>query len=89
MTVDELRSIVKREPFQPFTIHLNDGSRLRVTQPDNFFAPPSWRTDFIVALDNGRWSWVYIRNVAHVTTRGGWPKMSGRKRRNGSSGGSD
>jgi hypothetical protein len=87
MTADDLRNLAKRQPFHPFTIHMNDGSRFKVTQPDNFVLPPAWRGFLaIVALDDGRFSVISIRNVAHVTSRGPWPKLAGRKRRNGSSG---
>ena len=81
MTTDELRDFAKRQPFEPFTIHMNDGSRLRVTQPDNVFIPPAWKFNAIVALEQGRFSVIYLRNVAHVSSRGNWPRMSGRKRK--------
>jgi hypothetical protein len=85
MTANDLREFPKRDPFEAFTIHMNDGSRLKVTQPDNFFMPPSWKFEAIVVLDNGRWTIINLRNIAHVATRGAWPKTGGRKRRNGSS----
>lgn len=85
MTMNELKQIKEREPFQPFTIHMNDGSRLRVSQPDDLFLHRNIPYDGIVVLPGGRFSIIYLRNIAHVTTRGRWPKM-GRKRRNGSSG---
>jgi hypothetical protein len=81
MKVDDLRELVKRNPFEPFTIHMNDGSQLKVTQPDNFFAPPTWKLNAIVALDSGRFSILYIKNIAHVTTRGDWPKFKSKRRR--------
>jgi hypothetical protein len=83
MTANELRELAKRQPFQPFTIHMNDGSRLKVSQPDNFLMPMSWRFGAIVAFDDGRFSVIALRNIAHVTTRGPWPKVQGRKRKNG------
>ena len=88
MTSDNLRDYVKREPFEPFTIHMNDGSRFRITQPDNLFSPRQWKFTAIIALDNGRWSEIYVRNIAHISTRGKWPKLGGKRRRggNGSSG---
>jgi hypothetical protein len=87
MRPDELRNIARRQPFQPFILHMNDGSRLKVTQPDNFLMPPAWRNfGAIVAFDDGRFSVIAVRNIAHVTSRGAWPKTSGRRRRNGSSG---
>jgi hypothetical protein len=87
MTVSELRDLAKRHPFEPFTIFMNDGSRLKVTQPDNLFMPPAWRFGAIVAFDNGRFSIIALRNIAHISTRGQWPKLGGRKRKNDSSGG--
>jgi hypothetical protein len=83
MTADSLRQLARRQPFQEFTIHLNDGSRMKVTQPDNFIMPRSWRFEAIVAFDDGRWTFLNLRNIAHVTTRGNWPKLGGRRRRNG------
>ena len=72
MTAEDLRDFIRRQPFEPFTIHMNDDSRLKVSQPDNLFAPRQWRFTAIVALDNGRWSEIAIKNIAHVTTRGKW-----------------
>jgi hypothetical protein len=84
MRPEELRNIAKRQPFQPFTLHMNDGSQLRVTQPDNFLMPPAWKNfGAIVALDDGRFSVIAVRNVAHVSSRGPWPKLGGRKPKNG------
>jgi hypothetical protein len=88
MTADDLRKVARREPFHAFTIHLNDGSRLKVSQPDNFFLPPSWRFEAIVVFDDGRWTILNLRNIAHVTTRGHWPKL-GKRKRNGSTGGDE
>ena len=86
MTAEELREFARRQPFAPFTIHMNDGSRLRVTQPDSVFMPRAWRFNAIVALDRGRFSIIYLRNVAHISTSGRWPRAASRRRRNGSSG---
>jgi hypothetical protein len=89
MTVDELRTMVKREPFQPFTVHINDGSRLKVSQPDDIFLHRNLKFDVIIVLPKGRFSIVYVRNISHVSTRGQWPRFSGRRRRNGSGGGEE
>lgn len=86
MTAEELRELAKRQPFEPFTVHMNDGSRLRVTQPDNIFLPRAWKFGAIIALDGGRFGIIALRNVAHVSTRGKWPRVQSRRRRNGSSG---
>jgi hypothetical protein len=34
MTMDDLRSVVHKAPFQPFTIHLADANQLHVPNPD-------------------------------------------------------
>jgi hypothetical protein len=86
MTAEDLRQLAKRQPFQPFTIYMNDGSRLKVTQPDDIFMHRTWMFEAIVILGGGRWTIVSVRNIAHVTTSGKWPKVNGRKRRGGSAG---
>lgn len=88
MTAEEIRELVQRQAFDPFTIHMNDGSRLKVWQPDNFFMPRTRKFGAIVAHEGGggRFSIIALGNIAHISTRGSWPKMRGRKRKNGSSG---
>jgi hypothetical protein len=86
MTVTELKDLATRRPFEPFTIHMNDGSRLSVKQPDDIFLHRGWKFNALVMLQGGRFSIIYTRNIAHVSTRGNWPKMGGRKRRNDSAG---
>jgi len=81
MTAEDLKSLARRQPFNPFTIHMNDGSRLKVTQPDNFFMPPAWKFGAIIAFDDGRFSVIALRNVAHVATRGSWPQLRGRRKK--------
>ena len=60
MEADELRKIIDRDPFQPFTIHMNDGSKLRVAQPDDVFLHRTWLDEAIVVLGKGNWSFVYL-----------------------------
>ena len=86
MTVEDLKRLATRKPFEPFTVHMNDGSRLKVAQPDDIFLHRNWPFNALIMLDRGDWSIIYVRNIAHVATRGKWPKMGGRRRRNGSSG---
>jgi len=86
MTVEQLRGLIDRHSFQPFTIHLNDGSRLRITQPDGMYLPRAWRWNAIVSLGQDRFTIVYLRNIAHVSSRGPWPKTRGGKRGQNSSG---
>lgn len=34
-SIEELKEIKDRRPFQPFSIHLADGRELRITHPDS------------------------------------------------------
>ncbi len=70
MTANEQREVSRREPFHPFTIHMNDGSRLKVEQPDDLFVHRTWRFEAVVILPQGRFSIISLRNISHVSTRG-------------------
>jgi hypothetical protein len=87
MEADDLRNLVARQPFHPFTIHMNDGSRLRVAQPDDFIMHRDWVDEAIVVLPKGKWTFIYLPNVAHVSTQGKWPKVNGRHGRRSPGGG--
>ena len=85
MTAEQLRDFVKREPFEAFTIHMNDGSRLKIAEPDGLVIPRGWTWNAMVVLPRGRFTILYTRNIAHVSSRGGWPKTrGGRRKQNGS-----
>jgi hypothetical protein len=81
MTTDQLRDFAKRDPFAPFTIHMNDGSRMKITEPDALFVPAQWRFNAIVSLGQDRFTILYLRNVAHISSRGAWPGMGSRRRK--------
>ena len=84
MTIESLRRIVKRQPFEPFTIHMNDGRALRVTHPDFVLLPPHWRsTELVVAFPDGTWDFVYVRNISSVRSKGKAPPLPTKKRKNG------
>lgn len=34
MTANEIREVVRAQPFEPFTIYMDDGSSYRVQHPD-------------------------------------------------------
>ena len=78
MTADDLRELKNKTPFAPFTIHMNDGKSLKVEDPEDILLPRGWRSDVIVTYPNGRWSWIYLKNISHVTGAGRWP--NGRRR---------
>jgi hypothetical protein len=86
MTASQLRDFKHRVPFKPFTIHMNDGRELLVDDPESLVLPRDWSTDAIVTLPRGRFAFVYLRNVTHVSSERPWPKM---RRRRGRGNGSD
>ena len=49
MTIDQLRSAAKAEPFKPFTVSLADGRRFFVPHPEFVWIPPEASRTFHVA----------------------------------------
>lgn len=47
MTFEEMRSLIKREPFQPFRVHLVDGRVLEVHHPSLTLLTPR---DFVIGI---------------------------------------
>ena len=86
MTAEQLRTFKHKVPFKPFKIHMSDGSSFPVEDPESLVLPRDWTTDAIVTMPQGRFAFIYLKNVTHVSSEGRWPKMEGRKRRNGRSG---
>ena len=81
MTPEQLREFVRKRPFEPFTINMADGSRFKITHPESLVLPPGWNFNAIVAFPNDRFTFLYLKNVTHVSSRGSMPKVVGRKRR--------
>ena len=79
MTSDKIRELVKREPFSPFSIHMNDGRKLDVNHPDFIAIHPEARNTVIVFLPKGRFEFVYLKNVTSIQSEGEVPTP--RKRR--------
>ena len=79
MTADQLREFKHQVPFKPFEIHMSDGSRFLVDDPESLVLPRDWSTDAIVTLPRGRFKFIYLKNVTHVSGEGAWPRMKGRR----------
>jgi len=75
MTVDQLREFKQKVPFRTFTIHMSDGSRFLVDDPESLVLPRDWTVDAIVTMPKGRFKFIYLRNVTHMSGEGAWPKM--------------
>ncbi len=84
MTADRLREFKNTVPFKPFTIHMNDGSKFKITDPESLVVHKDWTVDAIVLLPRGEFRFLYLKNLSHVSGRGTLPKLGNRKRkRNG------
>jgi hypothetical protein len=53
MRAEELRTLLKAQPFRPFTLHTADGH-----------AVPIWHQDFALLSPDGRTLWVYQRDYS-------------------------
>ncbi len=47
MTIEQLDTIHKAQPFKPFTVHLADGAKHYVPHPELLWHPPGGRTIFV------------------------------------------
>jgi hypothetical protein len=83
MTAEQLRQLKNKSPFKPFTIHMNSGESFKVADPENLVIHPDWTVDAIVFQPRGRFSFVYLKNVTHVSGIGLPPLKNRRRRRNG------
>ena len=80
MNADMLRDFLRRNPFVPFTIHMNDGRTVEIKHRDFLLLPSGWSTTAIVCYPNERFEFVYIRNVTSIASEGEMPSIAGRKK---------
>ncbi len=85
MNADRLRALKNKAPFRPFRIRMSDGSEFEIKDPEKLVIHPDWTVDAIVLLPRGRFSFLYLRNVASVTSEGTWPPIRRRRGRKGPS----
>ena len=76
MTVDDLRSLLRAQPFSPFTIHLSDGRSFEIHHPDYLIVPPERSVIVFVFQKGGQWDLVYLRQITSVSGEGVPPSMS-------------
>jgi hypothetical protein len=82
MTSDRLRDFKNTVPFKPFTIHMNDGSKFEIDDPESLVVHKDWTVDALVLFPRGRFIFLYLKNVSHVSGEGRLPKLGKRRRRN-------
>jgi hypothetical protein len=46
MKVDEIKTLVERQPFRPFTVRLTNGARYTFNEPRNLGAPQDYHVIF-------------------------------------------
>jgi len=64
MTIDEIRGLLVRNPFEPFTIHLADARSFEVTNRDFLLLPRDRNTSIIFALPDGKFEWIYVKQIS-------------------------
>lgn len=52
MTVDQLRTVRRAQPFRPFALHLTDGRQFRIEHPEFLLQSRSGRTVVIESTDD-------------------------------------
>ena len=90
MTAEQLRHFKHKVPFATFKIHLSDGSDFTITDPESLVLPKDWTTDAIVTMPRNQFAFIYLKNVTHVSSAGGFPRIKGRRGRSaGPNGGAE
>jgi len=58
---------------------MNNGARFDIKDPESLVVHKDWTVDAIVLLPRGRFSFVYLRNVSHVSGAGSLPRLKRRR----------
>lgn len=83
MTAERLKQFKNVVPFKPFTVHMNDGTSFQIKDPETLVVHPDWSVDALVLFPRGRFTWLYLRNVSHVSGQGAPPHLTRKRRRRG------
>jgi hypothetical protein len=65
MRPEDIEELLKREPFLPFRIFLNNGDRFDVVRPHSV---ATGRGVLFIVLPDDRWKYIPLRHVASVET---------------------
>ena len=76
MTIDEIRGLLVRNPFEPFTIHLADGRSFEITNRDFLLLPRDRNTSIIFALPDGKFEWIYVKQITSISSTGSIPAQT-------------
>ncbi|MEL6328681.1 MAG: hypothetical protein AAFR38_03385 [Planctomycetota bacterium] len=67
MTSEDIRKLMRAEPFQPFRIHTLGGKRLDVPHPDFIYIPPKNPRTVYVSDAEGHVDIINVTVIARVT----------------------
>ena len=67
--IDDLRKLIAKRPFVPFTIHLVDGGAVRVPTVDHIHVTPTGNRVF-VDFDDGTYDTIRPLMISRVTVDG-------------------
>jgi hypothetical protein len=76
MTIDEIRGLLVRNPFEAFTINLADGRSFSVTNRDFLLLPRDRSTSIIFALPDGKFEWIYVKQITSIGSTGMIPTQA-------------
>jgi hypothetical protein len=66
MNPDDLITLMRTQPFQPFTVHLNNGATFDVRHPDQAMIVGEM---LLVAHNGDQLERIAMLNIAHITTK--------------------
>lgn len=75
MTIDEIRGLLIRNPFEAFTIHLADGRSFDVGNRDFLLLSRDRNTSIIFALPDGKFEWIYVKQITSISSTGAIPSQ--------------
>lgn len=79
MTIENLRELKNKHPFESFVIHMADGKSFEVEDPEDLVIRRDWNIDVMILRPRGQFSFVYLKNVTHMTGQGKLPRFKGRR----------
>ena len=81
MTTENLRGLVRRQPFEPFVIHMSDGRKFTVTHPDYVALPPEGLSStFMIWTKPESFEILSTRQVTGVASKGEAPPLPKRRK---------
>jgi len=81
MAAEAIRVFLRRDPFEPFTIFMNDGRKFEVKHRGFVFLPPGWDTTAIIAFPKELFDFVYVRNITSIQSEGNIPALPDKRKR--------